>query len=505
MPSRLDLAGVLPLDSRIRNPYWLAILSALFGLALRLAIDPWLGNQMPYITFLVAVSLVGLFGEVSAALLSTVLGAILAYFCFVQPRYRLGFQGISDAAGFFAYLAAALGIVLLTGARKKAYLRAEQRLQQQLTAESKLRDAQKVFQLFMDNRPGFSYLREQNGEYVFFNNAARRLLGAAATQLPGALAALQREDEEALKSVAPSQFIDKVELSGEERYWLTTKFTFANESQKRFVGSVSTDITDQIKAEEVAMERERLLAATQMMATVAHEVNNPLAAVVGSVHLLGREQLPPRAREFADIAQNELSRLAHITRLAIGFYKENEQPVAIDPVQLVKDVLQTARQSSTQLQVSYDPGWNGSFALPVRQVREVLENVLGNAVESGATKIRIRIRRCNDWRHPSRPGCRISVMDDGHGMAEENRPRAFEPFFSTKTQRGKGLGLWISKAIVVKNGGAITLRTTSDASKHGTCISIFWPERISQRFARSTNQDVDRARDIQSSLPRVAS
>jgi signal transduction histidine kinase len=503
MPFRFDLARLLPLGSRIRNPYWLAILSALFGLLFRMVIDPWLGNQMPYITFLVAVALVGLFGEVSAALLSTALGAILAYFCFVQPRYRLGFQGISDAAGFFAYLTAALGIVLLTGARKKAYLRAEQRLQEQLTAESKLRDAQKVFQLFMDNRPGFSYLREENGEYVFFNNAARRVLGATATELPGSLAALQQEDEQALKSDAPSQFIDKIEFSGEERYWLTTKFTFANESHKRFVGSVSTDITDQIKAEEVAMERERLLAATQMMATVAHEVNNPLAAVVGSVHLLGQEQLSGRARKFTDIAQNELSRLAHITRLALGFYKENEQLVDIDLLQLVKDVLETTRQSSRP-EIFYDPGWNGTFALAVRQTREVLENVLGNAFESGATKIRIRVRRCSDWRNLSRSGCRISVMDDGRGMTGESRLRAFEPFFSTKTQRGKGLGLWISKAIVVKNGGTISLRSISHAARHGTCVSIFLPERISPRFAGAINKNVNTASAHQS-LPRIAS
>jgi len=100
------------------NPYWLAVLSALFGFVLRLTIDPWLGNQMPYITFLVAVALVGLFAEAGPALVSAGLGAVIAYWCFVPPRYELGFQGVSDAAGFFSYLAAALGIVLLTGARK---------------------------------------------------------------------------------------------------------------------------------------------------------------------------------------------------------------------------------------------------------------------------------------------------------------------------------------------------------------------------------------------------
>src|SRR5207248_4380332 len=124
-----------PTRWRIRvSPYWLAILSALLGFLLRLAIDPWLGDQMPYITFLVAVALVGLFAGVGPALVSTALGAVIAYSCFVPPRYHRGFQGVSDATGFFSYLAAALAIVLLTRARKKAYDEAERRWHEHLAA-----------------------------------------------------------------------------------------------------------------------------------------------------------------------------------------------------------------------------------------------------------------------------------------------------------------------------------------------------------------------------------
>jgi signal transduction histidine kinase len=503
-------ARISPPRSALRSPYWLSILSALFGLVLRLAIDPWLGNQMPYITFLVAVALVGLFAGVNAAMLSTALGAVLAYFCFVPPRYQFGFQGVSDAAGFFSYLTAALCIVLLTGARKKAYAQAERRLQEQLVAQGKLRDAEKIFQLFMDNRPGFSYLRECNGPYVYFNSTARRLLGGepVAMDLPKIFSELQRQDDDASKSSVPCQFTNKVALPEGERYWLTTKFTFANEAQQTLVGSVSTDITDQIRAEEVAIERERLLAATRMMATVAHEVNNPLAAVTGSVHLLGQEELSVRAKELANIAKTELSRLAHITRLVLGFYKENEHPIAADPCGLIKDVLGTvsSRLSTSQPQVTCEFGWEGTFAMPVRQAREVLENILGNSFESGATEIRIRVRRCNDWRDLSRPGCRISIIDDGHGMSSEDQKRAFEPFFSTKAQRGKGLGLWVSKAIVLKIGGTISLRTTNRASDHGTCISIFLPARISPVLTPDIEirKDVQRGRVTTAGLRRTS-
>ena len=100
------------------RPYYLAVLSTLFGLGLRFALDPWLKDQMPYVTFLVSVALAGLYAGVRPALLSTALGAAVAYFCFIPPRYHWGFADISDAVGFLAYLGAALAIVA-TGRTKR--------------------------------------------------------------------------------------------------------------------------------------------------------------------------------------------------------------------------------------------------------------------------------------------------------------------------------------------------------------------------------------------------
>jgi PAS domain S-box-containing protein len=479
--------GVLQTHSsrwRIRiSPYGLAALSALFGFFLRLAIDPWLGNQMPYITFLVAVALVGLFADVGPALLSTTLGAVIAYWCFVSPRYQWGFQGVSDAAGFFSYLAAALGIVVLTHARRKAYIESERHLQSQLLAEGKLRDAQKMFQLFSDNRPGSSYLRDRSGRYVYVNHAARHLLGLEnpGVKLPEVVAELEKQDEQAFKSDTPRQFINRINLPEGERYWMTTKFTFINEQQQAFVGSVSTDVTEQVKAEEIAVEKERLMAATQMMAMMSHEINNPLAAVTNSVYLLCQETLPSRARALADVAQVELSRMAHITRLVLGFYKENEDAISLDLCQLVADLIETLSHEYSQAKphISNDFAWQGTLEVASRQIQEALGNIFRNSFESGATQLHVRVHPSRDWRNANRSGCRISILDNGRGMTPEQRKRAFEPFFSTKSHRGCGLGLWVSNAIVIKNGGRINLHSTDDASRHGTCISVFLPTRIS--------------------------
>jgi K+-sensing histidine kinase KdpD len=141
--------------------YWLAVVSVFLAFLLRLVIDPWLGGQMPYLTFVVAIAATGLYAGVRPAILATLLGAVTAYFCFVPPRYEWGFAGISDAVGFGVYLFAAAGVVLLTLARNSAASTAEESLKQQIEIERKLLDAQSLLRKFLDNGPACAYLRDE--------------------------------------------------------------------------------------------------------------------------------------------------------------------------------------------------------------------------------------------------------------------------------------------------------------------------------------------------------
>lgn len=474
--------SILPLGWRLRfGPYSLAVLTVLLGLLLRFLIDPWLGDQMPYITFLVSVAVTGLYAGVGPSLVSTVLGASLAYFCFVPPRYKWGFAGMSDAVGFLAYLAAALGIVFLTRARNKAHRQAEDRLHDRIAAERKLHDAQQILQQFLENRPGCAYLRNPAGQYVYYNNEARERLGishANAESTSELRLMMENLDRQALAADDGSrQFIDRVKLGDEERYWLTTKFIFIDHAEQKLVGSLSLDITSQIRAEQLVMESEKLAAATQMVASVAHEINNPLAAVTSSVFLLGREPLSPTARQLVTIAQNELSRLTRITAVAIGFYKETEPPIALDPRDLVEDVVNRIKVQfpDGDSHIKREFSWKGTFVVPI-QIRRALENVLVNSLEAGASRIWIRVALSRDWRGNARTGIRFSVLDDGCGMSPEQSTKAFDPFFSTKAEKGTGLGLWIAKSIALRNAGQISLRSSRRPQSHHTCVSMFFPD-----------------------------
>jgi signal transduction histidine kinase len=384
--------------------------------------------------------------------------------------------------------------VVLTRARNKAHAQAENTLQERISTERKLRDAQSILHEFLENRPGCAYLRNDAGQYVYCNNQARLLLGISngvPLTTSELRAKLEEQDRQVLETGGGArQFIDKVKQGDEERYWLTTKFIFIDQANQRLVGNLSLDITTQMRAEQVVLESERLVAAGQMVATVAHEINNPLAAVTSAIFLVSREPLLPPVRQLLAIAQDELTRLTRITGVAIGFYKETELPTALNPCGLVDKVVDRLKlQFPGEVQIQRECSFMGDFVACSGQLQRALENILVNSFEAGASRIKIRLTGARDWRMASRTGIRFAILDDGHGMEPEQLDRAFEPFFSSKAQKGAGLGLWIARAIALRNGGRISLRSSAHPRSHYTCVSIFLPDSLVAAPALSFKPD----------------
>jgi PAS domain S-box-containing protein len=465
------------------HPYLLGLTAVVLAIGLRFLIDPWLGDQMPYITFILAVAVTGLYGGVGPALVTTFMGAAVAYWCFVPPRYQWGFQGISDAVGFGIYLAVAIAIVLLTRARNQAANAAERSFEQQIETARQLLDAEALFKAFMENSPGCAYLRDERGEHVYMNATARQVLGvseevAGNTNLgrfPTPTAqAMRDQDEEVLRSGRAKQFVDKIVDPDGERYWLTVKFPFVDQRECRFVGGTSFEITDRIRAEEVLRQAERLAAAEQMASLLAHEINNPLAALTNVMFLLEREPLPPASANYASMASRELQRINRIAGLTMVFYRESETPTRIDICKIMDEVVEglLAMPAFCNVEVIRDFRCSTSLVGSVLKIRQLLANLLVNAFESGTKVVRIRVRSGYDRRSPARAGIRITIADAGRGIGPTDRQHVFEPFFSTKTSKASGLGLWASKLIVLRKDGSIRLRSAT-TGRTGTCVTVF--------------------------------
>jgi PAS domain S-box-containing protein len=242
---------------------------------------------------------------------------------------------------------------------------------------------------------------------------------------------------------------------------------------------VSRDITAQLLAEEALRETEKLAAMGRVAGIIAHEINNPLAAITNTLYLVrNHPSLDDTARHFADVAEQELQRVSHITRQTLSFYRESKQPIPVNLPQLLDDVLElqdrVLHSSHIKLRKRYasSPVVQG---FPV-ELRQVFLNLIGNAVQAmpGGGTLGIYVREANDWVRQRR-GTSISILDTGVGIKPEDAKRLFQPFFSTKSTKGTGLGLWISKGIVQKYDGSLTCRSFRTKDGSATCFRVFLP------------------------------
>ena len=242
---------------------------------------------------------------------------------------------------------------------------------------------------------------------------------------------------------------------------------------------IGTDNSARKQAEEALLRSEMLASAGRMAASIAHEINNPLEAIMNTLYLVrALPNLPDPALLYLDIADGELSRIAHITRQTLGFYREFSAATsnsASDLVASVVDLLKSKIQANgaNVVQQCDDPLQILGIA---GELRQILANLLANSLDAVGHDCRIIIRaRASLDPATSLPRIRLSVSDCGHGITPATAKQMFDPFFTTKGSVGTGLGLWVCKQLVDKNGGHIRVRSITHGPTHGTTFSVTLP------------------------------
>ena len=230
---------------------------------------------------------------------------------------------------------------------------------------------------------------------------------------------------------------------------------------------------EQLKMERRMLEMEKFAAAGRLAGTIAHEVNNPMEAIKNCIFLL-TDQIKPEASPVYDILKAETERVARIVRQMLGLYRTTEQVGNFDVNAVVEDTLLLfARQlDRAGVRVAKELSELPSALGSADQIRQVLSNLVVNAKDSmsegGTLRLRTRLVRLDGLREL----IRIVVADSGCGISENVLDTMFEPFMTTKGERGTGLGLWIVKGIIENHGGK--LRVRSKVGK-GTVFAIELP------------------------------
>ncbi|HKF50111.1 MAG TPA: ATP-binding protein [Terracidiphilus sp.] len=329
-------------------------------------------------------------------------------------------------------------------------------------------------------------VRDLEGRIQLWNTGAESLYGWSREEVIG------KDMHTVLHTVFPTSRDEIGKLLTQKKCWqgnlvqrtrtggevvVSTRKTMNDEGNA--VLEVSRDITQQLQAEDALRETEKLAAMGRVAGIIAHEINNPLAAITNTLYLVrNHPSLDDTARHFADVAEQELQRVSHITRQTLSFYRESKQPIAVNLPELLDDVLDLQDRALTNSRIRLRKRY---FSTPIVhgfpvELRQVFLNLIGNAVQAMPTggTLGVHLRESTDWSQQRR-GTVISILDTGVGIHPDDAKRLFQPFFSTKSTKGTGLGLWISKGIVQKYDGSLTCRTVCGKRGNVTCFRVFLP------------------------------
>jgi PAS domain S-box-containing protein len=248
---------------------------------------------------------------------------------------------------------------------------------------------------------------------------------------------------------------------------------------------VFRDITMERRTQEALLANEKLAVAGRLAATIAHEIHNPLDSVSNLLYLMKNGVNEEEFKQFIDMAERELARVTQISRAMLGLYRESKAPVTVDLQAILQEILLLMEHRFQELGVTV----NSDIPSPIfvdafpAELRQVFTNLITNAAEAADTGGEVRISASslpagiNGAGHKMPSGALIIIADNGKGISEDVRPHLFQPFFTTKGERGTGLGLWVSRGIIHKHGGTIDLASDTGGSAHGTVVSVFLAEK----------------------------
>jgi signal transduction histidine kinase len=239
---------------------------------------------------------------------------------------------------------------------------------------------------------------------------------------------------------------------------------------------IARDISLEKQSEEAIRRSEKLATAGRLAASIAHEINNPLEAVLNLLYLARHDS--NQSGKYLTMAEHEVVRVAQIAQQTLGFVRDASTPTLVDPAAIMDEILQlySRKLDRRQIRVTrryrnepHIEGYSG-------ELRQLLANLVVNAIDAMEDEgyLHVRVTTCREYAG-GRAGVRITIADDGGGIKRNDLQHIFEPFYTTKKETGTGLGLWVSRGIVEKHRGWIRVRSRTRGQNTGTVFVIFLP------------------------------
>jgi PAS domain S-box-containing protein len=330
--------------------------------------------------------------------------------------------------------------------------------------------------------------KDLNGIITSWNQAAERTFGYGEEEMLGAsiltLVPLELHPEEAmiLRRIRAGERIEHYETirvaKDGRRLNVSLSISPLRDASGQVVGAskVLRDVTQRKRMEQSLMQAEKLSASGRMAASIAHEINNPLEAVLNLIYLARSNSSDAEVMSYLNTAESELVRLSHIAKQTLGFYREQNSAAMVSLTELVGEVLKIYGSKLREAGVKVETCFASGREVVVRkgELMQVISNLVTNAIYAmnpgGTLRVATEEGICE-----RRQAMVLTIEDNGHGIPAENLQRVFEPFFTTRGSIGTGIGLWVAKQFIAGHSGTIEVESSSDAVSHGTKFRIALP------------------------------
>jgi PAS domain S-box-containing protein len=329
--------------------------------------------------------------------------------------------------------------------------------------------------------------KDLSGIITSWNNSATRVFGYTAEEMIGAsilrlipqhLHSDERTILESIRAGRPIEHFETVRLAKDGReIEVSLTVSPVKDATGQIIGAskILRDVSSRKRLEQSLLQAEKIAATGRMAATIAHEVNNPLEAVMNLLYLLRGKVTDEDGVNYLAAAEDELGRVAHIAKQTLGYYREHASARLSSLEEIAEHALMIYEPRCTAAGITIQRSLSASRKVVVRrgEMMQVISNLQANAIyamSSGGT-LSVSV---SDTHSPAE-GVALTVEDNGTGIAPEVLPKVFEAFFTTRTTFGTGIGLFVAKQFVEGHGGQISIDSHIEPERHGTLVHVLLP------------------------------
>jgi PAS domain S-box-containing protein len=329
--------------------------------------------------------------------------------------------------------------------------------------------------------------KDLNGIITSWNPAAIRVFGYSAEEMIGSSILkiipehLHSDEKVIIESLRAGRRVEHFETVRRTKTGqlidvsLTVSPLMDQRGQVIGASKILRDISERKRLERSLLQAEKITATGRMAATIAHEINNPLQAVVNLLCLLRPTISDPEGIKYLDSVESEVLRVSHIARQTLGFFRENASAVDTSIAEVVLNAITIYEPRFKALGIEVRKSIDSSRTIKLRrgEIMQVISNLISNSIYAMQTGGILSVSVKDAGTVPD--GIVLAIEDNGVGIASDDLPKVFDAFFTTRNTVGTGIGMFIAKQFVEGHGGRVEIESRNDVNNHGTVVRVFLP------------------------------